>query len=289
MTQSQSTGSPADGVHELHCMEIWGGNEAIDNAISTPGIDAWFYSRPYHDDARGGDVHYASMCAAGRIARFVVADVSGHGSAVDDFAQRLRSLMRKHVNTPDQTKFTRALNDDLLSQDTGGLFVTALLITFFAPRSQLIFCNAGHPKPLWFRAETQKWAELDCDDQDALGDAGNLPLGVIEPTAYHQFAIRIAPGDLVLTVTDGVTEAKGPDGRLLGCEGLLDIVRQIPRGDLHQFVPTLIAQIAAYRQGAPADDDLTVMLLHHNDAPPRSIGITERVGAMAKMLGLGRL
>ena len=285
---SESTGSSASGIHELHCMEVWGGNEAIDDAISVPGIDAWFYSRPYHNDARGGDVHYASMCAAGKITRFAVADVSGHGLAVDDFAQRLRSLMRKHINTPDQTKFTQALNDDLLSEDTGGLFVTALLITLFAPRSQLIFCNAGHPKPLWFRAETGEWAELDYDDESALGDAGNLPLGVIEPTAYHQFAIRIAPGDLILVVTDGVTEAKSPSGRLLGSEGLLEIVRQIPRDDLHRFVPMLIDQVETYRQGAPADDDLTVVLLHHNDAPPRTIGLAERVGAMAKMLGLGR-
>ncbi len=89
-------------------MEVWGGNGAIHNAISVPGIDAWISSDPYEGNAYGGDIHSVSMCGAGRISRFAIADVAGHGAAVGELAHRLRSLMRKYINTLDQTRFARA-------------------------------------------------------------------------------------------------------------------------------------------------------------------------------------
>jgi sigma-B regulation protein RsbU (phosphoserine phosphatase) len=57
-------------------MEVWGGNAAIDNGVIMPGLDAWVYARPYQQQAAGGDIHYVSSCATGRIIRLLVADVS---------------------------------------------------------------------------------------------------------------------------------------------------------------------------------------------------------------------
>lgn len=44
----------------LQCMEIWGDNTAIENAIAVPGMDAWVYSEPYEGHKAGGDIHYVS-------------------------------------------------------------------------------------------------------------------------------------------------------------------------------------------------------------------------------------
>ena len=94
----------------MQWMEIWGGNVAVESCISVHGIDAWISSQPYHGDSGGGDIHYVSMCGAGQIARFVLADVAGHGEAVSGLALQFRTLMRRHVGTVDQTRFGRALN-----------------------------------------------------------------------------------------------------------------------------------------------------------------------------------
>src|SRR2546421_568934 len=94
--------------HDAHdpqvmtCMEVWGGNALTDNSVSMSGLDAWVYSKPYQDAAAGGDVYYVSSCATGRITRLLVADVSGHGSAVTATAAALRNLMRRYVNHLDQ-------------------------------------------------------------------------------------------------------------------------------------------------------------------------------------------
>ncbi len=98
----------------MTCMEVWGGNQPVDNGVVMAGIDAWVYSRPYAGPAgtasAGGDVYFVSSCATGRITRLLVADVSGHGTAVGDIAISLRTLMRKYVNFLDPLRFVGEMN-----------------------------------------------------------------------------------------------------------------------------------------------------------------------------------
>ena len=131
-------------------MEVWGGNQAVDCGVVMSGLDAWLYSRPLHAE-KGGDVHYVSSCATGRVTRMLVADVSGHGAAVADTAGRLRQLMRRYVNHLDQTRFVSALNREFLALPERGGFATSVVGTFFAPTNRLLISNAGHPPPLLYR------------------------------------------------------------------------------------------------------------------------------------------
>ena len=81
----------------MECMEVWGGNHAIDRGFQTAGLTIWIYSRPFGQAEGGGDVYYLSSCASGRITRMLLADVSGHGQSVAQFAAQLRDLMRRNV------------------------------------------------------------------------------------------------------------------------------------------------------------------------------------------------
>ena len=126
-------------------MEIWGGNQAIDNAVSVPGIDVWVVS----------DVYYISQCSAGKVARCMLADVAGHGAG--QMIQSLHTMMKKNISTLDQSHCARSLNK-AFSQGAGdGEFATALLSTYFAPSKHLVVTKSGHPRPLWFRAATGTW------------------------------------------------------------------------------------------------------------------------------------
>lgn len=66
----------------MECMELWGGNSAVDKTITMTGLEANIYSRPYDPGQSGGDVYYFTACASGRISRFLLADVTGHGQRV---------------------------------------------------------------------------------------------------------------------------------------------------------------------------------------------------------------
>jgi sigma-B regulation protein RsbU (phosphoserine phosphatase) len=234
---------PPEAPYSLQCLEVLGGNQVLQHALASPGLDVWLDSRPC-GGARGGDLHYVSTCGTGRVTRFVVADIAGHGPDLNEFARWLRKSVRKHINLLDQTRFARALNKDFADKVGNNEFATVLLATYFAPTHHLIVCNAGHPRPLWYSHLAGRWQFLDQAAASAgpsirtervryrLSRVANLPLGIIEPTEYRQFAAKLAMGDVVIIYTDAITEARNPAGEMLGERGLLELaqrtVEQVP-------------------------------------------------------------
>ena len=140
-----------------------------------------------------------------------------------DSRTRLRALMRKNINTKSQTRLVQALNREFGAAAESQLFATAVVATYLATKRTLTICNAGHPRPLWYRAERGEWVWLDKD----LDGVGNLPLGLDDDSPYHQFTVPLGVGDAVLVYTDALTEAADATGKLLGEDGLLDIVRTL--------------------------------------------------------------
>ena len=280
---ANAAGEPS---HALQCMEVWSGNRRVQNTITVPGLDAWIFSEPHRGDEAGGDIHYVSMCGAGKISRFAIADVSGHGANVGDIAARLRKLMRKHINKLDQSRFARALNQEFGDLAEMGHFATALLTTYFAPTDHLVICNAGHPRPLWYRSESDAWELADRHTPHQAQRVGNLPLGVIGDTDYTQFAIKLGKGDLILIYTDSLIETFGTDGEPLGEQGLLDLARSLPQRDPARITGDLLEAVKAYGGGKVAADDETLLVLHHNASDPPRQSLTEKMRVVAKMLGL---
>src|ERR1700749_1242434 len=161
----------------MQCMEVWGGSQIASSGVELAGLDVWIYSKPFGQAQRGGDVYYVSSCASGRISRLLLADVSGHGKSVATTAADLRTLMRRFVNRLDQKEFVRLLNQQFPTLSRGGTFSTAVVTTFFAPSRRLLICNAGHPRPLLFRAAKKEWTLLGSDEGSETHKPQNIPLG----------------------------------------------------------------------------------------------------------------
>jgi len=260
--------SEQSNQHHMQCMEVWGGNQLADSGVVMAGLDAWVYSKPFGGADGGGDVYYVSSCATGRITRLLVADVSGHGSAVASIAGTLRGLMRKHVNQIDQSRFVKSMNEQFTSMSSSGIFATALVTTFFSPTNHLSLCNAGHPPPLLYRAATKKWDFLE---QKARGEeSGNIPLGVIDLCDYDQFDVKLKVGDLVLCYTDSLIEARDGKGEMLGQAGLLELIRSIDCSDPTQLTAQLLAAAEKRCGRQVCEDDVTVLLFRPNGLAPNT-------------------
>jgi phosphoserine phosphatase RsbU/P len=270
----------------MRCMEIWGGNRAEENAIGTPGLDLWVFSEPYNADDQGGDVHYISLCGGGIITRLIVADVSGHGEAVAEFSDALRTLMRRNINNKSQKGLVRAINRQFTELAQLRRFATAIVATYLATNDSLAVCNAAHPRPIWYRAETRTWTVLDHEAAESSQTAMNLPFGIDETSSYDQFIVRLGLDDLVLFYTDALTEAMNPSGSMLGEEGLLEIVRDLDVGQPERLGQALLDKVREHRAEVAADDDVTLLLLHHNAGPPRKPSIGEKLDVYAKVFGL---
>jgi serine phosphatase RsbU (regulator of sigma subunit) len=251
----------------MACMEVWGGCDAADGAVTLSGLDAWVYARPYQRAEAGGDVYYVSSCAAGMVNRLLVADVSGHGPTVRGTADQLRDLMRRYINYLDQSAFVRAMNRHFVECSAPGCFATALVTTFAAPTGTLSVCNAGHPVPLLWQTGTREWSTLDhaTDGRRCL----NVPLGIEEYDACEQFDVTLETGDLVLIYTDSLIECCATDGQPLGLGGLLALVRQeLDPDDPAALIPALLQAIDRRTPGGLDADDVTLLLLRANGTRP---------------------
>jgi len=205
-------------VVDLQCMEIWGGHRATDAAVSVAGLDAWVLAKPYDNNETGGDIYYLSTCGSGRVSRMILADVAGHGDSVDAVARDLRELMRKYISKPNQTDFAQALNREFGELTDDGAFATALLATYFEPTEQFIVCNAGHPIPLWYHAESDHWEPLRHDSQSASTEPANLSL--LRCGRFRSPAASFGRGCASLGgahgVVDGRWDGAGVVGRRIG-------------------------------------------------------------------------
>ena len=86
-------------------------------------------------------------------------------------------------------------------------------------------------------------------------------LGVFEEVELIDAVSNFSPGDLLVAYTDGLTEARNPDVGMFGEERLIDLVRAHAQSSAQALVETLMAAAAAFAQGAPQADDITVVVV----------------------------
>jgi serine phosphatase RsbU (regulator of sigma subunit) len=216
----------------------------------------------------------------------ILADVSGHGAAVADMARSLRDLMRRNINRKSQSRLVGELNRQFNDLARLSRFATALVATYLANRQQLTLCNAGHPRPLWYRAASDQWSFVDADDHDRAGRLANLPLGVDTSTAYPQLTLEMNPGDIVFFYTDALTELADSKGEMLGEQGLRRLMESIRAADAPSMAQALVTALERHHEGRAADDDATFLLLFHRAYHPKRLSIGEKIDVYAKVFGL---
>lgn len=249
----------SDDPPVMACMEVWGGNSATERSFSMLGLETWIYSKPYQQADGGGDVYYISRCATGRITRLLIADISGHGAKVSEAGERLRDLMRRHVNHIEQRQFLAEMNREFGEVRHAGGFATAVAASFFSPDARIAVTNAGHPPPMIYRGQTRQWVILDTDAHETSGLV-DFPLGLIEGTEYGEIRFEASPGDLLVFYTDSLIESRSSAGELLGVQGLLKIMGQLDPAQPEKLIDALLQKIAGLYPENLTDDDVTVLV-----------------------------
>jgi len=248
----------------LVCGEVRGGNCKFLGERILPGITAWVACIPASDQGVGGDLHFMSSCDHDLISRVALADVSGHGYDVDTPAMDLYKLMRKNINTWDQTEFMRGVND-AFRESGAGKYATAIVLSLHRLTGRLAFTNAGHPPPMWYHSSENTWGFLEEGDPLARRGIG-LPVGLISGTGYVQTIVSLRKSDFLVLYTDGITEATDDDGRELGRERLLEWARQSPNNNPTSLGEALLKRFSEFRANRQNDDE-TLIVLRRNGEP----------------------
>jgi sigma-B regulation protein RsbU (phosphoserine phosphatase) len=165
----------------------------------------------------------------------------------------------------DQSALIRQLNDDFFQNASRGRFATAFVASFYSDSGELLFTNAGHVPPLWYRSSTREWSLL-YESTPLSKEIVDLPLGLIAGTSYSQTAVQLEPGDLLLLYTDSISESYDDSGAQLGLARLLAMARNLPTESAIAAGKGLLAAVAQFRGTVPAADDETVVALRRGEA-----------------------
>jgi serine phosphatase RsbU (regulator of sigma subunit) len=149
-----------------------------------------------------------------------------------------------------------SIEEALVTGLGGELFTTCVLADLDTESGVLEWANAGHPPPLLLRGgKVIKTLEIEPRPPLGLGDLG-------EPPTEEVGREQLEPGDIVLLYTDGVVEARSPDGEFFGIDRLADLVRTQLAGGLSapETMRRAVRELLAHHGGQLTDDATLLML-----------------------------
>ena len=88
-----------------------------------------------------------------------------------------------------------------------------------------------------------------------------MALGVSEQGRWTQKIVKLAPGDLLVLYTDGITEAANPDGQMFGEDRLLDIILANMHRTANDIKHLLLEEVHNFVAGTPRQDDIALIVL----------------------------
>jgi hypothetical protein len=185
-------------------------------------------------------------------ARIAVFDAMGHGLEAGLLATvavaAYRNCRRRYLKLEETAV---ALDEAIRVRFGAERFVTAVLAELDRESGCFRWVRSGHPPPLLLRGSKVV--------KTLWGDSG-LPLGLGVPGEETEESLE--PGDQVVFFTDGVTEARSPDGTFFGIERLVDLVSRTSAGGNPppETLRRLMHSILDHQAGDLQDDATAVLV-----------------------------
>jgi serine phosphatase RsbU (regulator of sigma subunit) len=214
-----------------------------------PGYEFFHYYQAANQV--GGDYFDYVPLPEDRLA-IVLADVVGHGVAAALLMARLSAETRYCLATePDVGAALAKLNNRFLGP-TPDRFITMAAAVLDPHKNLLQIAIAGHMPPLWKR---QDGTILDAGEEVA-----DVPIGVAPDIRYATAEIQLAPSDLLLFYTDGISEAMDANDQCFGVSRIRDFLQQTS-GTAANLGEGLIRRVRQFAGANAQSDDICIVCL----------------------------
>lgn len=218
-----------------------------------PARDKWeFAARNVPAHAVAGDF-FDIIPLPGERTCVVLGDVCGKGVPAALYMARVLSYFRVVTQLRDTPDGIMSFVNDLLAAEwSERTFVTATLCVIENGGSKIAFCSAGHPVPYRVREASGEVLPAPLEH--------GLPLGIEAGVSFQTSEIDVAPGDTFVLYTDGITEAKGPDGGLFREERLCDVLHG-HNGSAEKLAQSIVDAMAKFTSTEAQSDDITFVVV----------------------------
>jgi sigma-B regulation protein RsbU (phosphoserine phosphatase) len=145
------------------------------------------------------------------------------------------------------------MNNQIARDTDTDKFITLFYGLLNEADRSLVWASAGHDPAMHWQAKTGKVIEHP--------NTGML-MGLVEGVPYTQAGpITLNPGDILLVGTDGIWEARNPQGEYFGRERLSDMVQRHAHQSADSLCETVLAQVVSYIANGPRLDDITLLVV----------------------------
>ena len=214
----------------------------------------------------GGDFYDFFMLDKTHLA-FMVADVSGKGVTAALYMMTAKTLLKDAaLSLRDPAEAFSRVNAELCRSNTANMFLTAWGGVLDLETGLVTFVNAGHNPPVRVEGGNADGRR----PQYVTGKSGPV-LAFMDGVEYKSRTLRLNPGDTLFLYTDGVTEALDRKGELFGEVRLLDAINAVPEPSPKAVCNVVRMAVAAFAEGVPQADDITVLAVEYVSRPRRFV------------------
>lgn len=223
--------------------------QLLPNQVKVPGLRFAHSYRPAEDVA--GD-YFDMIPLPDGACLACVADVAGHGIPAALSAMMIKAYLQdasEHHGNP--AEILRFLNHRLAVLSQTDNFATMCIAVIDSDRQTLRYASAGHEAGIL----------LNRDGHVAELPSTGLVLGIIADARWTTETLNVHPGDRLLLVTDGVTEAMNREEELFGRKRLTGTFQACKDVEIHEAIKRIGQAVSEHCAGQPQTDDVTLLAL----------------------------
>jgi len=198
----------------------------------------------------GGDYYDLLPLSNGAFA-FTLGDVSGKGVPAAVLMASIHTLLRSLLtrNPDDLTTVVSELNKAMKLTSSDDRYSTLFCGVVNPERRELRYVNAGHIPPYIIREN----GDIECPR------GGDIPVGMLEGSQYRERIVALQPQNVILCVSDGITEVRNSQFEFWDEKNIDQVLRQHPGGSLQGLTENLVAAADAWAGAAEQHDDMTIV------------------------------
>jgi sigma-B regulation protein RsbU (phosphoserine phosphatase) len=198
----------------------------------------------------GGDLYDFLDYGDGHTA-IVLGDVSGKAAPAALFAALVSGIMRSAaLQQPGPAAMLTALNDSLQERKLESQYVTMLFALWNEESRTLQVANSGAVQPIFCRGGQSRTVEAE-----------GFPLGLFAEVSYEEIRVATEPGDVVVFVSDGITDAEDAKGDMYGQERLAHVLCSHRDHSADQIAEAILGDVARFQGDHDRFDDETIIVL----------------------------
>lgn len=203
----------------------------------------------------GGDFYDAMELEGNRLA-FLVGDVSGKGLRAALFMALSKSVSKNNLmrSSGDLEAAVRQVNADLMAEEDEEMDLTMLVGIIDCSTGMIEMVNAGHEDPMLVRTD---------GSVEVVKMVGGLRLRTIDDFPYSVETLQLQPGESLVIITDGATDAMNVKEDRFGLDRVLEALSEEGKTSAPERARHIATKVRAFERGMDPADDLTILALRY--------------------------